>query len=492
MSGVLGVYSLDKRNVARDLFYGLAGLQHRGEEGCGVSLNLTRGFLTPPPDYQLVYYYYRDLREDLKRLGSNMAIGHTLYESSADPQPVKDVGETHSFTMAVDGFLLGFHDKNDFIMRTIFSKRLDDATEDGLKGPDAFFYAGERLMEKFSGRGSYCVVSLVENDDGQFLVVYRDPKGLKPLALGRMGDTHLIASESVGIEAIPEAEFVRDVEPGEMIVISDKYGFNNRVLREEPHAHCSFEWVYYAHIASVIEGTGVYEARKRLGAALARRYDLDDLDKVFASPDSGRGVSLGCQQEIVRIRMQNLLDRALRMDDTEAIKGLLQDELMGTFVPFEEGITKNPGAKRTFQVENERHRKLAARIKFSMVKDEVGGQVIGVGDDSIVKGTVFGEGTVLKAKQAGAEGVIGIISCPPLKYPCVKAPGKKEFIAQGLEGDVKDIGRQVAEKLGMKQVCYNSLDDLQEAIGLSDMCTACFDGNYPVNPELLEREMRKD
>jgi amidophosphoribosyltransferase len=451
MSGVIGIYSLDGANITDDLFNGLTSLQHRGEEGCGLSINYpNEGFHTPVHGDGLAYYRFsRDL-DNLREIGAYAGIGHNLYEDSANPQPVEQAGLNHQLSMAMDGILLGFHGKNDAYMRTLFSRSLDE------KGD--FFKAGDKVMEELHGRGSYCVATLVERKDGLYLVFYRDPKGIKPYCLGRKEDTYIVASESKALDAI-EAELIKDIVPGEMGVVSKK-GFESRRLHEEKPAHCSFEWVYFADPTSVIEGRSVYMVRKALGAKLAQRYaDKIDVDMVMASPDSGRGVALGFQQELSRIK-----DR---------------------FIPYEEASIKNPGAKRTFQVEDPEERKLAARTKFHMVKDAVRGMNVAVGDDSIVRGVVFRHGMVYKLRKAGAKSVIPVISCPPLKYPCIKDPKGKEFAAQGMEGSVEEIGRKIAEKLDVDMVLYPTLDELREAIGVPGLGTACFDGKYPVSEDLL-------
>lgn len=449
MSGIIGVYSVKGKTVADELYLGTIALQHRGEEGCGISIERKDDFYTPKGK-QLAYYFFRDVTNGLNGLrekNPTSAIGHTLYESSGGPQPVEEWGENHMISLAMDGVMLGFGGKNDSVMRVLFSRYLDETGD--------FYLAGEKLMKKLKGRGSYCVAALVKNKDGTSLVAFRDPKGIKPYCLGRKEEKYIVASESKALDGI-EADFIRDIKPGEMIVVNKK-GLESRLLVEEEHAHCFFEWIYFADPTSTIEGKNVYEVRKELGRKLARRYvdRVSDADLIMASPDSGRAVSIGFQQELSRIKNKQ--------------------------IPYEEVSVKNPGARRTFQVEDEEERRLIARTKFFVNKGLVEGKNVVVGDDSIVRGTVFRNGIIYKLRRAEAEKIYPIISCPALLHACIKDPKGKNFIAYGLEGTLEEIGEQVAKKLHADFVCYPSTEDLIESIGFTDLCKACIDGVFPVD-----------
>ncbi len=450
MSGIFGVYSVEGENVAEELYLGIIALQHRGEEGCGISIDRREGFYTPKAR-KLAHYFFRDNFDGLnglRKLAPNAAIGHTLYENTGGLQPVEQWGENHLISLAMDGIMLGFGGKNDSVMRTLFSRYLDEE--------DRVYSAGERLMKKLNGKGSYCVASLVKDkEEGMTsLVAFRDPKGIKPYCLGKKDHKYIVASESKILAGI-EAEFTKDIEPGELIVIN-KDGLESKLLVEEKHAHCFFEWIYFADPTSVIEGRDVLEVRKELGRRLARRYaDRVDVDLVMASPDSGRGVAIGFQQELSKIKEK--------------------------FIPYESAAVKNPGAKRTFQVENEEERKLAARVKFYISERIVKDKNVAVGDDSIVRGTVFRDGMIYKLDKAGAGKIYPVISCPALLHACIKDPRGKNFIAYGLEGTLEEIGEQVAEKLNAEFVCYPSMEDMIESVGFDDLCKACIDGQFPVD-----------
>jgi len=453
MSGVFGVYSIDGENVADELFMGTVALQHKGEEGCGISFPKGDGFYTPKSK-QLAYYFFRDVTNGLKGLrekAPSLAIGHTLYENSGGLQPVEQWGENYMLSLAMDGILLGFGGKNDSVLRTLFSRYLDETND--------IYLAIEILMKKLKNHGSYCVVALIRKGDEISLVTFRDPKGIKPLCLGKKisegGVKYVVSSETKGLDAVG-AQFIKDVEPGEVVIISRR-GLDSKKVVEEEHAHCFFDWIYFADPTSTIEGKNVYEVRKELGRKLARRHlkRVLDIDLVMASPDSGRGVAIGFQQELCK--------------------------LTNRFIPYEEVSVKNPGAKRTFQVEDEEERKLAASVKFFMNHSIVKGKNVAVGDDSIVRGTVFKEGMISKLRQAGAKKIYAIISCPALLHSCIKDPKGKNFVAFGLNGGVEEIGEQVAKKINADFVCYPTTEDMVETIGVVDLCKACIDGQFPVD-----------
>ncbi len=453
MSGIFGVYSINGKDVADELFRGTVALQHKGEEGCGISFPKKTGFYTPKSK-QLAFYFFRDVTNGIKGLrekAPSVAIGHTLYEDTGGLQPVEQWGETHMLSLVMDGILLGFGGKNDSVMRTLFSRYLDEVGD--------YYVAIEWLMKKLKGRGSYCVATLVKNKDEVDLVAFRDPKGIKPYCLGqkRSGNDvkYIVSSETKALDAVG-AEFIKDIEPGEAIVITKK-GLDSKKLIEEEHTHCFFDWIYFADPNSIIEGKNVYEVRKELGRRLARRHinRVADIDLVMASPDSGRGVAIGFQQELCK--------------------------LTNRFIPYEEACVKNPGAKRTFQVEDEEERRLATNVKFFMNEGVVRGKNVAVGDDSIVRGTVFRDGMIFKLRQAGAKKIYPIISCPALLHACIKDPKGTNFAAFGLHGSVEEVGEQVARKLNADFVCYPSTQDMIDAIGFDDLCKACIDGNFPVD-----------
>jgi len=446
MSGVIGVFSAKKNNIAESLFYGLTGLQHRGESGAGISVAKDNCDIMTKGGVGLVYYLFKDELELLKAIDSSAGIGHVLYEDTGSIQPTETSGKNYKIAFAMDGVLMGLKGKHDIVARDMFLGALEKEKD--------IFRASGIFMKKLSGRGSYCIVSLVKKGSKVSLVAMRDPKGIKPFCLGKKGNEYIVSSESKGLYGAG-ARLIRDVEPGEVIVISKK-GIKSKIVRKEPHMHCAFEWVYFADPTSIIEEKNVYFVRKKMGEMLADKYRLD-VDVVIASPDSGRGVAIGYSQR--------------------------------AGIPFEEAVIKNPGAKRTFQVENPSERNKAAMSKFFVNKDVVRGKKIAIGDDSIVRGTVIRDGMINKIKICKAKKIYCIISCPPLCFPCFKDPGGTNYAAYGLfRVPVEKIGKFVARKLGADAVCYPTVSMLQQAIGHNGLCRACLDGKYPVKKKFLKKK----
>ena len=308
-------------------------------------------------------------------------------------------------------------------------------------------------MDNLDGRGSYNLVAIVKDNQTEELVLVglRDPKGIKPLCIGNSGDTYIISSESKSLDGVG-ARLEGDVVPGEVILVG-RNGLSRQKLRDKKHAHCAFEWIYFADPTSTIEGKNVYAVRKALGKALAHKYPID-ADVVIASPDSGRGVALGYAQASGK--------------------------------PFEEAVIKNPGARRTFQVEDPEERRRAARSKFYISRDVIKDKKVILGDDSIVRGTVIRDGMINKLREYGARKIHLVISSPALCYPCFKDPRGKNYAAFGLKDmPSEEIGKLVAKKLGADSVSYPSIEIMEEIIGRKDLCKACMDGVYPVDEEYL-------
>lgn len=446
MSGIIGVFSTKKNNIVDSLFYGLAALQHRGEGAAGITIAKSNGEMLTKTGVSLVYYLFKDEMAFLKAIEPFAGIGHVLYEDTSGVQPTEKESKKYKIIFAFDGVLMGLKGKQDIAARNIFLEALEKKND--------IFKAAKVFMEKLSGMGSYCVACLIKKGKEIKLVAMRDPRGIKPFCVGKKPGEYIVASESKGLYGAG-ASLVRDIQPGEVVVIS-KEGIRSKVVKKEKHMHCAFEWVYFADPTSIIEGKNVYFARKALGNMLAKKYDID-ADMVIASPDSGRGVAIGFAQ--------------------------------GSGLPFEEAVIKNPGAKRTFQVENPDERKTAARAKFFINKEVVRGKKVVLGDDSIVRGTVLRDGTIAKLKVCKTKKVHVIISCPPLCFPCFKDPGGTNYAAYGMyKVPVEKIGKKIAEKLGSDGVYYPTVPMLEKAIDHKGLCMACLNGIYPVKKQYLKKK----
>lgn len=414
MSGIVGVYSLEGKNVA-DLGYGcLVSLQHRGEAAAGISI-ATDDILTDVERGQ-TRENIEPILPFLLKANPFAMIGHSLYEMDAPSQPLYFPGE-RNISFAMDGHII---DRNPRDVSSVFVKHF-------IEG--GFEQGADRFMDRYKNRGSYCITSLIEKDDDISLVVLRDPKGIRPLCLGQRDRTYVIASENCALDD-NHVEFVRDINPGELLVIN-KNGLKPTQIREENHAHCMFEWIYFGNIGSSIEGVSVAEVRDKLGKMLAYKYKLD-VDIVGASPDSGRGVAAGFAEGLTEIR--------------------------GKHIPYVEAIIKKAGSPRTFQVEARRARELAARHKFRVISYYVKGKKIAIGEDSIVRGNVSQSGYIPKIREAGAREVHLGVSCPPLFSGCFKKFGDKRIATNLFGKSLEEINRIIAEKIGADSVCYSSLE----------------------------------
>ncbi|MCF7708790.1 MAG: amidophosphoribosyltransferase, partial [Verrucomicrobia bacterium] len=306
--------------------------------------------------------------------------------------------------------------------------------------------------------GAFSLVIMTETD----LIGIRDPFGFRPLSLGRVGDAWVLSSETCAFDLI-HAELVRDVEPGEIIIINDKGVQSIKAFPDiQRQALCIFEFVYFARPDSKISGQSVYKTRVEMGRQLAREFPAD-ADLVLPIPDSGNCAALGFSQE--------------------------------SGIPYEMAFVRNHYVGRSFLQPSQLIRDLNVRVKLNLISDLVKDKRVVVVDDSIVRGTTF-KARVLNLKEAGAREVHVRVSCPPHSYPCVYGidfPDRSKLMAANYSID--EIRRYLnADSLG-----YLSHDGLVKATGLPkhDFCMACYDGNYPVpydpllNKNIIERRRSK-
>ncbi|MBQ9881115.1 MAG: amidophosphoribosyltransferase, partial [Synergistes sp.] len=276
------------------------------------------------------------------------------------------------------------------------------------------------------------------------LIAARDPWGFRPLVLGKKEETYYIASESCAFDIIG-AELVRDVEPGEILIIDRRGVISRRFGKQQPRLrHCAFEYVYFARPDSVIDGRSVYRARKELGACLARGMKCPKDCVVSGMPDSGTLAALGLAEEAE--------------------------------VPFEAGVVRNRYVGRTFIQPTQRVREAGVRIKLNPQPGIFNGKEAVIVDDSIVRGTTAGR-TVSTIRSAGAKKVHMCIASPPVRYPCyygIDTPSSDELIAA--QTDIESL----CGEIGADTLRYISCSELCSAIGLphDQLCTACFDGDY--------------
>jgi len=447
MSGTLGVYSLDGQDVTDILYGGLVSIQHRGEVAAGASIaknkiitHVGKGWVSRVLGNQLKFFH---------EISPYAASGHLLYNSSNPIQPIEMQGKNYKISFSMDGVIINHNNSE---VGELFLNYLESTSD--------MHEAGKKFMESLYGCGSYCINMLIEEDKDIKLVVLRDPKGIKPLCIGEKDGTHIVASETCALESV-DAKFSRYIEPGEMLVIS-KDGLDSKVLKKEGrHGHCMFGFIYFDSRRSKNEGVSVHNVRAKLGKMLARMYPLD-IDLGGPSPDSGRGICADFLKELSRI--------------------------LGKYIPYEEFAEKIPGSPRTFQIKEPEERKFFTKNKFGIIYEIIKNKKVGVTEDSIVRGGVTKDGLVYKLKKV-ARKVIVIVSCTPLPFTCFDNFNDTRA-AEGLYGkSIEEINRIVAKRIGADEVCYPSIEMVEKAIGLNDLCMGCANGKYPIKQELLPENL---
>lgn len=446
--GVFGVYSDKTGDVASLTYLSLYALQHRGQESCGIVVN-DDGVFSYHKDLGLVNQVFN--KDILDRLGTgNISIGHVRYSTAeqsntinSQPLVVRHIKGT--LAIAQNGVLTNaselreqfenkgmiFQSNNDteIMSYTIIQERL---TAPSIQA------AVERAMDKF--KGAYAIVVMSPTK----LIACRDPHGMKPLCLGKIDDGYVVSSESCALDSIG-AEFIRDLLPGEIIVI-DKNGVESIKTHCGKKSNiCVFEYVYFARPDSVIEGSSVHLARKRAGKFLWREHPVD-ADIVIGVPDSGLDAALGFAQE--------------------------------SGIPYGIGFIKNRYIGRTFIQPTQAERINAVKIKLNAVANTVKGKRVVMIDDSIVRGTTCGI-IVKLLREAGASEVHVRISSPPFIAPCyfgTDIDAKDKLIACKMSHD------EICKFIGADSLGYLSLESVKKLAGNSDcdFCVGCFNEQYPI------------
>jgi amidophosphoribosyltransferase len=448
--GVFGIYA-PERDVARLAYFALFALQHRGQESAGIATADRTGNIMAIRDQGLVSQVFDENK--LRSLIGDMAIGHVRYSTTGssaweNAQPiVRD--DRRTLALAHNGNLINavelhselrgrdvpFRSTSDSeiiaaLLATHPAARIEDAVADVLP----------RLKGAFS--------TVVVTEDA--VVAFRDPHGVRPLAVGRIDDDGLgrpaycVASESCAFDLIG-AKYVREVEPGEVVTLSER-GLQSRIVAPgERKAFCVFEYIYFARPDSRMAGTVLQVARARMGEILWREAPVE-ADVVIPVPDSGNAAARG-------------LARAA---------GLPQDD----------GFIKNRYVARTFIQPGQELRRHGLRMKFNPLPEVVAGKRLVVVDDSIVRGNTTRQ-IVKMLREAGAAEIHLRISAPPIKHPChygIDMSTREEMIAHGQTVD------EIAAELGADSLHYLSLQGVYEAVGQSrgTHCDACFSGEYPL------------
>ena len=446
--GVFGIYA-PGQDVARLTYYGLYALQHRGQESGGIavgnghciSVKKRMGLVSeifPNPEY-------------LECMQGDAAIGHVRYSTSggsslANAQPLLIKYRMGSLAVAHNGNLVNgkslrreLEEKGSIFQTTTDSELIAHliARDDSNETEEAIANATPLL------KGAYAFVLLTENS----LIGLRDPNGIRPLSLGRVQGGYVLASETCAFDTIG-AEFIREIQPGEMIVI-DSHGMRSRTpVAGKRKALCVFEYIYFARPDSNLEGQNVHLVRKELGRKLAREHPVE-ADIVTGVPDSSIAAATGFAEEV----------------------GL----------PYEMGLIKNRYIGRTFIQPTQNLRDLGVKLKLNPVKKIVEGKRVVLVDDSIVRGTTSLQ-IVQMLKNAGAKEVHVRISSPPVMGCCyygIDTSASEELIACTMKTS------EICKTIGADSLGYLSFEGMLSAVGLkaSEVCLACFDKKYPVASE---------
>jgi amidophosphoribosyltransferase len=451
--GVFGVYNVNNFDTARITYYGLFALQHRGQESAGIAVN-NNGTILYRKEMGMVTEIFDDVVLDY--LKGHSAIGHVRYSTAGDSlvenaQPLVVKYTKGHMSLAHNGNLTNA----DIIRKeleeqgTVFQTSTDSEVIAALLARARIKYnVIEDALEEVMGviKGAYSLLVMTPNK----LIAARDPLGMRPLVMGKKEDSYVFSSESCAFDALG-IEFIRDVKPGEIIII-DKDGLKTMQMpTPEKSATCIFEYIYFARPDSIMEGIEVYQARYKAGEILAKQYPVE-ADVVVGVPDSGLAAAHGYSD--------------------------------ASGIPFVGGFMKNRYVGRTFIQPNQELRELGVHLKLNPIRSQIAGKRVVMIDDSIVRGTTSRR-IVNLLKDAGAKEVHVRVSSPPVKYSCyfgIDTPERKKLVASyhSIE-EIKDI------------ICADSLGyiDIEGILKTCEgtkcgFCTACFSGDYPV--KLTDKE----
>ncbi len=444
--GVFGIFA-PHEDVARLTYFGLFALQHRGQESAGIMVS---------DGHRLKWYKEMGLvtqvfdPHTIEQLTGHIAIGHTRYSTTGssvlrNAQPLHcawgdgTVGVAHNGNLInteelrreLEGEGVPFETTNDSeVIARLIATQQDKSLE------DAIAHTMGRL------RGAYSVALITENA----LIGIRDPYGVRPLCLGLLDGRHyVLASETCALETIG-ARYVREVAPGEMVMIDARGLRTRQALPPAQPSTCLFEFIYFARPDSAMYGRGLHECRRRMGQELAREHPAPGANMVMPIPDAATPAAIGFAE--------------------------------ASGIPYGEGVVKNRYIQRTFIQPDQRMREAGVRMKLMPIKEALAGKSIVMVDDSIVRGTTTGQ-VVKRLFDAGAAEVHVRITAPPVQYPCfygIDMANQQDLVAAC--HSIEDIRQMI----GATTLGYLSLGGVTRAVGIpkDQFCRACFDGEYPI------------
>ena len=456
--GVVGIFGAE--NCAQLTYYALTSLQHRGQESAGIAVS-DGNKISIHKNMGLVGDVFKS--EHFDELKGNIAIGHVRYATAGgrtidNAQPFMNSFKNGSIALAHNGQLVN-HTKmremledygstfsstsdSEVILKLIVRKYIENGghlgTTDSNEAENQRRFIEAVKQTVLQIKGSFALTIMTE----KLLIGVRDPNGIRPLCIGTMAcDNYILASESCAIDAV-NGQFLRDVEPGEMVVIN-RVGLRSIKYIREKKQTCIFEYVYFARPDSVIDNIPVQEARYRMGQALALESPVP-ADVVIGVPDSGIGAAMGYSK--------------------------------ASGIPYVTGIIKNKYIGRTFIAPTQKEREAMVYVKLNAIKSDLSGKSVVVIDDSIVRGTTSRR-LVQILRRAGAKEVHFRVSSPPVKFPChlgIDTPSKNELISSQHEVD------EICREIGADSLAFISLEGMLQALGGDNFCKGCFCGEYPV------------
>ena len=445
---VFGIYG--SKDATAHAALGLHALQHRGQEAAGI-VATGNGQFHAHREIGLVGDIFGEARV-IDQLEGTMAIGHTRYSTTGKPnlrnvQPLFADLEFGGFAIAHNGNLtnaVGI--RNELVCRgCIFQSTTDTEIIVHLMATSSGTVVDRIVSALRQVDGAYSIVAVAED----CVIGVRDPHGVRPLVLGKLGDAYILASESCAFDIIG-ADYVRDIDPGELVVLDENGIHSHRPFPPAQQRFCIFEYIYFSRPDSVIEGLSVYQARKQIGAELAREAPVD-VDLVVPVPDSGVPSAIGYAHE--------------------------------AGVPYEMGIIRNHYVGRTFIEPSSEIRHLGVKLKHNANRAHIEGKRVVLVDDSIVRGTTSSK-IVEMVRNAGAKEVHMRIASPPTKHSCfygVDTPERDQLLASRL--DIEGMRKLI----GCDSLAFISMDGLYRAMGARGRdpdapayCDACFSGEYPI------------
>ena len=443
--GVFGINSFSGRDVAEKVYYGLFALQHRGQESAGIAANLA-GEISLKKNMGLVQEAFT--KEDLQELKGTIAIGHVRYSTSGESNVINAqplVGHSRMGQMAIahNGTLVNAGLLRELLEEggTMFQTTIDSEVILHLMVRSGNKDLERSLKETLNViKGAFALTLTMGNQ----LIGIRDPYGIRPLILGKTDDNYILASESCALDVLG-ARIVRDIEPGEMVIIEGDQIRSIKYSEKTAHRVCSFEYIYFARPDSEMDGISVHDARLKMGATLWAEHPIE-ADLVIGVPDSGIAAALGFSR--------------------------------ASGIPFEIGFTKNKNIGRTFIAPSQELREEAVNIKLNALRHVVKDKRVVLIDDSIVRGTTSRK-LIETLRFAGAKEIHFRVSSPMVQHPCyfgIDTPYREHLIAAIMSKD------EICAHIGSDSLEFLSEPGLLKALDHDNgYCTGCFSGIYPMS-----------